>query len=301
MTPNLITGLFGALKGIKLEETNEFRAWLLISGGLLFSFEKCVPEMELSRVPSPEDFNQLMKNLATRIETRTYTVEPDFFAAPNSLKLLDDVSHELSAWSSNFGRTQMPGDCRSKIEKHFLAGLHRTWTKGAGRFLSLQQALNSPFTPYLKIQQEIDGYLQFVEEQFTELRLIGQDEDDPKAVTLAQVFVQLRAYIEEGDFSQERDFLRELDVPTSNIDPSRKETKKRVVQFFETLDGWIQVSDRRDALRIVSGGPGIGKSSSMRAFAARTARSGSVYPILVPLQKLEKPDSPLRDQSETTW
>ena len=49
--PNLVTEYFGALKGLKFKETLELRAWLLVSGGLLYAIEKVVPELTLEKSP----------------------------------------------------------------------------------------------------------------------------------------------------------------------------------------------------------------------------------------------------------
>ena len=154
IAPNLITGLFAALKGIKLEETSELRAWVLVSGGLLYALEKAISETTFSRDPPPTAFRQLMTDLGIRIQTKTYTIEPGFFSTPNELELLEDVSHELSAWGSQFGGKDRSTEARIKIDRHFSVGLHRTWMKNPSRFEPLEQALESPFVSSLRVQQE---------------------------------------------------------------------------------------------------------------------------------------------------
>jgi hypothetical protein len=302
LAPNLITGLFGALKGIKLEESAELKAWLLVSGGLFYAIEKSIASTSFNKDPPPTAFKQLLNDIGIRVQTRTYKIEPDFFSSPTELELLDDVAHELSAWGAQFGGSDKPKDAKERIIKYFPEGLHRTWMKNTRRFESLEHSLNSPFVPAMKTQREFDGYLQYIEEQFTELRLIGQDEEDPHAVKLAQVFVPLRAYVEERGSTktkrvktrnEEAQSIELIDPAESNAD---SECKRKIVQFFEALDIWVSAADRKDPLRIVSGGPGIGKSSSMRGYAARIARSELAFPILVPLQKLGKPEQPLRDR-----
>jgi uncharacterized protein YjbI with pentapeptide repeats len=294
LAPNAISGLFGAFKGFKSEESLELRAWLLVSGGLAYALEQAISETVLKEEPPPEALRKLIDDIGVRIETRVYTIEPDFFTHPNRLELLDDVSHELSAWGYKFGGRDKPADARAKVDRYFSTGLHRAWMRDARRFEPLEQALNSPFVSSAKVQREFDGYLQYLEEQFTELRLIGQDEDNPAAVKLAQVFVPLRAYVEIASDTNKKMTPQEAE----GIGPPESESrnKRRVVHCFEALDQWVRSANRKDPLRILSGGPGIGKSSSLRAYAARIARSGIAYPIFVPLQKLAKPDQPLRDR-----
>jgi len=294
VAPNFITGMFSALKGVKLDETPELRAWILVSGGLLYALEKSISETKLSDVPPPEAVKRLLDDIGVRVETRTYFVEPDFFSSPNSLELLDDAAHELSAWGSQFGGIETPKEAKARILRYFPTGLHRVWMKDVRRFESLEQSLNSPFTAAMKVQRELDGYLQYIEEQFTEQRLIGQDEDDPRSVKLAQVFVPLRAYFETNAQNEKAVGKQTQDSPAEYNVAGR--ALRNIVRFFEALDEWVGSTDRRDPIRVISGGPGIGKSSSMRAYAAHIARSGVAFPIFIPLQKLGNPDRPLRDR-----
>jgi hypothetical protein len=296
--PNLITGLFGALKGVKISESMELRAWLLVSGGLLYALEKAISETDLQPQPSAGDLKRLIDDIGIRIQTRTYAIEPAFFDAPNSLALLDDVAHEFSAWMARFGGKDKPKEAIIKLEKHFPTGLHRTWMKDVSRFESLEAALNSPFKASVQLRHQLEGYLQYLEEQFTELRLIGQEEDDPDAVKLSRVFVPLRSYFEQRQKQTDHRNASKgtRDDPEPDLMGHTTDARRPVLYLFDALERWIKACDKRDALRIISGGPGIGKSSSMRAFAAEIARSRAAYPLLVPLQKLEKADQPLRDR-----
>jgi len=287
ITPNILSDFVGVLRAFKRDTPLEYRAWLLISGAALFALEKLISETKLKTSPSQVDLARLADDIATRVETRTYTLEPDFFSHPNGLRLLDDIAHEASSWIAKFGAELSPAAATAIFHKYFPSGLHRVWLKDAALFKELETALSSPFVPFLKISAERDAYLQYIEDDFTSIRLIGQEEDDPTAVRLAQVFVPLRAFFEEAE---ERKNKRNVRRP----DSEEARTRRHVVELFDELNNWINRSDRRDPLRIISGGPGIGKSSSMRAFAAYVARDESAYPLFIPLQKLGNSDRALK-------
>jgi uncharacterized protein YjbI with pentapeptide repeats len=295
LMPNAISTFFGVLKGFTRAETSELKAWMLVSGALLFAVEKVVSDLSLNMDLPSNALDQFADDLGIRVATRTYTIEPGFFLSPNNLPLLDDAAHELASWLGAHGIPETPKVTRSRLERYFPIGLHRTWMKDPSRFDALEQALESPFAATLKELQEREGYLQYVEEEFTQIRLIGQEEDDPNAVRLAQVFIPLRAYIEQERSSdtgaEPSDQQHEM---LASPDPQEVQQTKLVVDLFDALDDWILSPKSRDWMRLISGGPGIGKSSSMRAFVARLARNGRAYPIHVPLQKLDRPMEPLR-------
>ena len=198
LAPNAISGLFGALKGIKREEPLESKAWVLVLGGLLFAIEQCVSEALPENV-NLDPTNDLSEALAARIASRTYAIAPDFYSEPNKLDLLDDVAHELSSWFYSAGITIKPKTAKVMLSRWFPTGLHRTWLKDHARFESLRLALGSPFAPALEATQQAEAYLQYLEEEFTMQPLIGQDEDAPNPIRLSQVFVPLRAFFEESN------------------------------------------------------------------------------------------------------
>ena len=128
--------------------------------------------------------------------------------------------------------------------------------KDQARFAPVVEALRSPFSKALKQQQESEAYLEYVEEQFAQLRLIGQDEDDPNAITLARVFVPLQATFDTWHESKHPDSQiesRVFSVEPVPVDEAGRRLKPKVVNFNLAIDGWIKKPDRRDAIRIISG------------------------------------------------
>jgi uncharacterized protein YjbI with pentapeptide repeats len=60
-----------------------------------------------------------------------------------------------------------------------------------------------------------------------------------------------------------------------------------VVEVEEELDDWLREGWTKDAMKVVSGGPGSGKSSALKMFAAKTARDGRVRVLFFPLCLLD--------------
>src|SRR5438105_3781822 len=83
LLPNAITTFFGAIKGLKRDETLELKAWLLVSAALLYAIEKSLSEPTYSNALTPEALDDFASDLSNRIEARTYTIEPGFFSSPN--------------------------------------------------------------------------------------------------------------------------------------------------------------------------------------------------------------------------
>jgi hypothetical protein len=71
----------------------------------------------------------------------------------------------------------------------------------------------------------------------------------------------------------------------------RHTERHHVVDLAEAFDAWLQRFDKNDALRVVGGGPGSGKSSFVKWWAARVMQCEPMIPtLLVPLHYLRTLD-----------
>ena len=71
----------------------------------------------------------------------------------------------------------------------------------------------------------------------------------------------------------------------------RHKERHHVVDLTEAFDGWLEPFDKTDALRVVAGGPGSGKSSFVKWWAASVMQREPMLPtLLVPLHYLKTLD-----------
>ena len=71
----------------------------------------------------------------------------------------------------------------------------------------------------------------------------------------------------------------------------RHKERHHVVDLAEAFDAWVEPFDKNDALRVVAGGPGSGKSSFVKWWAAQVMQRESMIPtLLVPLHYLKTLD-----------
>jgi uncharacterized protein YjbI with pentapeptide repeats len=109
----------------------------------------------------------------------------------------------------------------------------------------------------------------------------------------AHLASELDAPLFAGPFS-----LRQLYQPlrgywTERLEGEHGRAKERhhVVDLGEAFDDWLEPFDKNDALRVVAGGPGSGKSSFVKWWAASVMQRESMSPtLLVPLHYLKTLD-----------
>ena len=101
-----------------------------------------------------------------------------------------------------------------------------------------------------------------------------------EAFSLKQVYVEPRAY-----YKQEIKNDKERD---DNFRPRyRKEYEKIVVELETYLDSWLEKANKDDAIKIISGDPGAGKSSFTKMFAAKIAEKQAIPVLFIPLHHFD--------------
>ncbi len=97
---------------------------------------------------------------------------------------------------------------------------------------------------------------------------------------LRQVYVPLRAYYHErpkGD----------TELRTEGPGTRREDGRRIVLDLTQTLADWVAKWDPEDPVRVVSGGPGSGKSSFCKMLAAHLADSLGIPILYVPLHLID--------------
>ncbi|WP_114086800.1 pentapeptide repeat-containing protein [Thalassospira profundimaris] len=112
----------------------------------------------------------------------------------------------------------------------------------------------------------------WISSQFTDEPVFSPDADE--TVPLAAVYLRLRCFWNE-------------DIAIETDDREREEIKRtaHVSNLHETLHDWLKGDARKDAVRVIAGGPGCGKSSFARAFAHEVAQKPNEHRVaLIRLQ-----------------
>ncbi|MEP0830583.1 pentapeptide repeat-containing protein [Microcoleus sp. AS-A8] len=104
-----------------------------------------------------------------------------------------------------------------------------------------------------------------------------------ESFSLKQVYVSLRAYYKrEVEGQPEHKLERGI--------AEEKQYERVVVDLNSELETWLQEAKPDDAIRLISGGPGSGKSSFAKIFAAQQAEKGEIPVLLIPLHLFKLSD-----------
>lgn len=284
-TGRSISSAVDAVSAMELGDDYGGLAWLLIYRSLLQAVFTLVQENEElllrdSNNPRviqyklgtpPDDPNAFTPQLDLSLEEGQLTIDEKFFDHPGSLPVLEHLKRPFSQWLEGFGLSvSQAASIADHLRGYFVYALNEQWRERADEYTPLQKAFDTPFTKAGAKEQAWFHYSAWLRKQVDE-PMFGE------AFSLRQVYVPLRGYFEEKaeDPKQERTIGQ------------TKPVNKIVVDLEQSLTAWMGKGDSADYLRVISGGPGYGKSSFTKILASRLSENSKFRVLFVPLHLID--------------
>jgi uncharacterized protein YjbI with pentapeptide repeats len=251
-------------------------AWWLVYRSLFRAMEKLVKEKtELES----EKFN--VKDLRIQVNeilaNSSLLINTDFFKHPKRAEIIETIKYPFSDWLVNSGLSKADSDAISqRLPTYFAEALHDEWISSRQGYAILKESLDTPFTQANEREQAWSRYSAWLQKQVEEPMFL-------EAFSLKQVFVPLRAYYKRKLETSKYKDLEETDLSSKNCEMI-------VIDLETELESWLKKADKNDAIRLISGGPGSGKSSLTKMFAAKLAEQGNIPILFIPLHHFEPSD-----------
>ncbi|MGB7923087.1 MAG: pentapeptide repeat-containing protein [Pyrinomonadaceae bacterium] len=280
-----------ALSAISLGTDCNGVAWLLIQRSLTQAIYTLVEENEelLFRDPAnprvvryqlgdlADDPESLSSQLDLSLEKKKLVIDEKFFKSPRDLSFIEDFKTPFSQWLQAFGLTEaQASSITDRLPSYFVFALNDQWRNRPEEYVCLKEAFDTPFTKAGEKEQGWSRYSAWLQMQVDE----GMFDE---AFSLRQVYVPLRAYYEQR---KENGKQKKLERSIAE----EKKTEKIVIDLEKNLEAWLSKGTALDAIRVISGGPGSGKSSFAKMFAARQAGKSDRRVLFIPLHLFEPSD-----------
>jgi len=248
-------------------------AWELILNSLARAIGKLCKDHFVRFQTEPKE--STVKSLVGKnFKTKEISLSEDFFDSPQNLPLPQELRPVIEAWlkESNLQKDAIPRFL-NRLSDTFALALRKEWLENQDRYQVLQGWMNTPFDNAARSVLSLDLYHRALIEE-TRGPIPGWH------FSILDIFVDLRAYKEK-----KVDVVLEKEEPHEHKTQELKKTVREVFDLKTALNQWVH-SDERTSVRVISGGPGSGKSSLSKIFAAEQAMYGEYHTLWIPLHKL---------------
>jgi Pentapeptide repeats (8 copies)/ATPase family associated with various cellular activities (AAA) len=280
-----INNLVDAICSFEVEKDEGQLAWLLINRSIIRAIALMIEENRLIIREATQGFESLAnkaelneenlleiaEKLDYAVDAKDIAIDDKFFANPRAFSVLEDFKEPLTKWLENFGlnAAQSESIC-GRFPSYFVFALNDEWRLHSSDYQLIRNKIDTPFTNAAKIEESWTLYNSLLQKRI----------DEPmfqEAFSLKQIYIPLRGYIEKRkDDGKQDNFERFAEINDKNV-------TKIVFTLAEELEELLKTSDKSDGLTIISGGPGYGKSSFAKMFAARFAQTNERRVLFIPL------------------
>lgn len=274
--PNVLSNLksgFGALKGATEDETGH-RAWVWAYKTLSYAASD-VLKTERIKAPLSRQKEEAVKEFldaATRFDGQ----ELDGLALTNpGLSPLFANAHEAlgpmilkATTGSDLGLDTL----NERFRQALRTGSNRTICEDPAYFRVLEDGLTGLAGESARRDGHWARHAHWISHQYTDTPIFSPDEEE--IIPLEAVYLPLRCFWHQTQKVENEDGTEKLHKTA------------HVADLHRTVHNWLSRDARHDPIRVVTGGPGSGKSSFARAFAHEVIQSGAQRVLFIQLQHM---------------
>ncbi len=277
-----ISAVFGTADAVTVTTPIEVVAWHLVRGAIGRAVAALVEEWLPNREPDEIDLDAFGRQFAVTLTEADVTIGRDFFRNPSALPLLPPLRRLFTEWLELCGVAAPEAASRSgRFDSYFSLALHDEWRATPDKYQRLLGALDSPFAGAARLDQDWERHR----------RALGNLVDQPvfeESFGLRQIYVKLRATWTRKPKREAGRGRREIDPPEPAMDD--RQDRFVVVDLHEEVADWLgRARTAAEAILLLSGGPGSGKSSFAKMLAKDLAEDPARWMALrvlfVPLQR----------------
>lgn len=160
----------------------------------------------------------------------------------------------------------------NKLDISFCRGLYDVWSSAPVSYSEICSVLKSPFSEISEQVLDWQAYKQQLISSFEVSAVFGQEIE---GISLSQLYVPLRGYWT---------ILPKSEGHPPHSHPGDPETGVAMIE--DHINNWIGNSHNEDWLKLIGGGPGSGKSTTLKSIAAHYAKHDDWRVLFIPLQNI---------------
>ena len=223
-----------------------------------------------------KEYIKFCNSLDLSFENNELTIDRSFFENPSRIPILEFVKKPFEDWLIGHGFIAARAKAiTSRLNSFFIFALNSEWRQQPERYAPIKEALETPFTGASEKEQAWRIYYAWINKQVNESLFC-------ETFSISQVYIPLRA------FYMKKIEKKEIRMGLGRSVSDKQETKGRfVVDLEKELCSWITRANKEDSIRIISGGPGSGKSVFSKMFINKLSQYNDFKVLYIPLHQFD--------------
>ena len=266
--PNAIGNLWRAAETLTFKRSEGSLAWELLLNGIGEALTELANEQPPTLI-NDSDVNTICERV--KKETGDLSIPVDFLNHPCTLQPIVLAKKTMLRWLAPPEGSSIPQDLinlEHRFDSALVLGLHRAIRSDKARYQPLLALQDDPTAPAWQVLEDWRLYRAWLVAEFRTVPVFDE------SFATDQIYVPLNAWHWEQQDSNEQ----------------KKPKKVRsTVNLNNDMLAWLRGEHGDNRLRLISGGPGSGKSSAMKALAATLIEEGNngcpTDVLLFPLQR----------------
>ena len=270
-----VKDLIDSLKSISFENDISGNAYKLILISIINSVYEILEQNKdklsskyqtLDKIYDSQEFIDLLDRLDTILGNTETTITNSWFKTPTKIDVYKKFKLEYKNWLILFGLTEPQTNLiLESLDTYFIWNLNNEWRANFEEYNPIFQHLNTPFTDASKKEVEWMTYESFLSKQLEESVF-------EEMFSIRQVYIPLRGYLTNENKERIQKIGEHEFYKTEHI----------VCDVSTFLSNWIKSPDSH--FKIISGGPGSGKSTLTKVLCSKIAKSKTAKVLYIPLQ-----------------
>lgn len=270
-----ITSLAKLMVSESVEEPASAKAWRLIALCFAWSLDDLKGNEELDLAKLRPIMRQALQKARDEVEEGHHQLSAEFLRNPKSASLYLTMREIVVERRAEIGIKSYysDDDLRGKLDISFTLGVLDVWSGDPAYYGAISEHLDTPVNAAADRAIDWRRYRQRLIHDFNVSATFGQEDS---GIAVSQIYISLRAYWEEEGSDARFEKNEDGQLPKS----------AQGVWLDEALEIFLRAKDPKDWLRLIGGGPGSGKSTTLRALAAKLAAQEGFRPLFIPLQHI---------------
>jgi predicted NACHT family NTPase len=251
------------ISSLGLKNSIEQISWILVFRGVNRALKKILDESPNKKIVDAE-IEKIRKSIKKKLTEEIFTIDNDFFINPGRSDISLSLSKLIKEWliENNFNNHEATSIIL-RLENYINLSFHEEWDSSPKEYSPILENGKTPFSNIVEIDLSWIKYKAWLNQQISNPMFFDE-------ICLRQLYVPLRGWYKLNPIPEENSNRR-----------------ANVIDIYNEISLWIDGNYKDDPIRLISGGPGSGKSSFAKIFAAEHSKESKTPIIFIPLHHFE--------------